>query len=92
MGWFARWKAYPLSVLGHIAQGAVAGIAAAAGLTPMWVVMLVGYLAYQFGSGARKAVNTHATDTIGLDAFDFAVGFVPAYILTLLVITLFAGV
>ena len=34
----------------------------------------IGYFAYQFGSGARKAINRHETDSIGWDCADLSVG------------------
>ena len=68
--WFSRFRHYPLSVLGHIAWGVGAG----------WVggvdgaVLFSGGLAYQFGSGWRK-YSRGDIDTVGMDAFDYAVGY-----------------
>lgn len=44
-------------------------------------MFLAGGWAYQFGSGMRKAVNAGETDTIGLDAVDYAVGYVAGSII-----------
>ena len=77
--WFSRWRVYPWSCAGHVTQGIAAGALAGAGHHWPAAVWFTGYLAYQFGSGARKAVNRHETDTIGLDSFDFTVGFLPGY-------------
>lgn len=43
-------------------------------LTVMGFTLALGYWAYQFGSGARKAVNRHRTDSIGWDSADLMVG------------------
>ena len=43
-------------------------------LTVMGFALALGYWAYQFGSGARKAVNRHKTDSIGWDSADLMVG------------------
>ena len=71
--WLRRFRHYPGSILGHIAWGAVAG---AVGYdSPVnGVALLSGGYAYQFGSAWRK-VNTSRIDTVGLDAWDYAVGY-----------------
>lgn len=85
--WFSRWrkkpdgtKGYPGSIIGHMAQGVAAGVLAAYGYHWAAGIWTAGYFSYQFGSGARKAINKRKADTIGLDAFDFTIGFVPAYL------------
>ena len=68
--WFSRWKRYPGSCFGHIAWGALAGyVGGADGLA-----LFMGGLAYQFGSGWRKQ-QAGEIDSVGLDSFDYAVGF-----------------
>ena len=85
--WFSRWRKYPKSVAGHIAQGFALGSLCFAdfwmgfGATALYGQF---FLAYQIGSGARKAVNKRKTDTIGLDAFDFIVGAAPPLVAALL--------
>ena len=37
-------------------------------------VLALAYIGYQMGSGARKAVNNHETDSIGWDIADMTVG------------------
>ena len=78
--WFSRWKSYPLSIIGHLAQGAACGAAAATGHHWPAGIWAGGYLAYQFGSGARKWATCGHPDTMGLDTMDFAVGFAAGYI------------
>ena len=77
--WFSRWRAYPGSVIGHLAQGAACGALAAWGHHWPAGVWLTGYLAYQFGSGARKWSAVGHPDTMGLDTMDAAVGFAFGY-------------
>ena len=77
--WFGRWRRYPWSVAGHIATGAACGVMAAFDWHWPAAVWAGAFFAYQFGSGARKAINRRETDTMGLDTYDLAVGFVPAY-------------
>ena len=80
--YFSRWRRYPLSCLGHTAQGVAVGLLM---MTPLrwqelWpltvvaCVLAVGYFLYQLGSGARKAINNHHTDSIGWDIVDLSVG------------------
>ena len=84
--WFSRWKKYPGSIIGHIAQGVVAGgvlgLGAAFGIAiPCAIFALLwawGFWKYQEMSFARKVNETGRGDTAGLDSFDFVVGFVPA--------------
>ena len=78
--WFSRWRAYPLSVAGHIAQGVASGALLHCGAwgiatAALWAGMFV---AYQGLSFARKVNQEGRGDTAGLDAFDFAVGLIPA--------------
>ena len=75
--WFARFRRYPGSVLGHIAWGAVAGLVASRDPVSGAVLLSGGY-AYQFGSAWRKSEQGRI-DTVGLDAFDYPVGFAIGY-------------
>ena len=71
-----RWKAYPLSCLGHTLQGLGFGLAIlspnlllAMNAWPMSVigcVLAIAYIGYKVGSGARKIVNRGHSDSIGL--------------------------
>ena len=79
--WFSRIKVYPLSVLGHVAQGACAGALAAGGHEFAAFVWMTCFIAYQGLSFARKVSQQGRGDTAGLDAYDFFVGFAPAYAL-----------
>ena len=63
--WFARFKSHPASCTGHIVWGIIAGCLD----EPM---LFIGGLAYQFGSHWRKGDKK---DTVGLDCFDYAVGY-----------------
>ena len=86
--WFNRWRTYPKSIAGHILQGVAAGIMVGSGSTELiigGVSWMVGFWLYQFGSGLRKAINTNHTDTMGLDAFDFIVGLIPAVVITVII-------
>ena len=76
--WFSRWKKYPLSVIGHIAQGAASAILASTDHEFAALIWASGFTAYQFGSFARKSQSGRG-DTVGLDTFDFVVGFIPTY-------------
>lgn len=89
--WFSRWRRYPFSVAGHIAQGVAAGTAAAYGHEFAAGVWFLSFWGYQFGSGLRKWANQGHCDTMGNDGFDFAVGFVPGYAITRIVLALLAG-
>ena len=89
--WFRRFRIYGWSVAGHIAQGAACGAAAAYGHHWPAGIWAMGYLAYQFGSGARKWAAVGHPDTMGLDTMDFAVGFVPGYAITRIALALLAG-
>ena len=85
--WFSRWKAYPMSCLMHVLfWGAVPGALLAYDFRtwPVALVMLFGFAYYEAGSGYRKAVNDGKTDTVGLDFVDAVVGFVPAYLIVML--------
>ena len=83
-GYFTRWRRYGLSCAGHTAQGFGFGMLMLAPnfLLAMqaWPLTVVGamlaflYVGYQVGSGARKAVNHHKTDSIGWDIADASVG------------------
>lgn len=77
--WTGRFRVYPWSCLGHIAQGAAAGVLAAYGHHWPAGVWSVGFGAYQGLSFARKVSQEGRGDTAGLDAFDFVVGFLPGY-------------
>ena len=77
--WFSRWRRYPGSIIGHIGQGLICGAAAATPYWPPAAVWAAAYLAYQFGSGARKWAAVGHPDTMGLDTVDFAVGFAFGY-------------
>ena len=72
--WFRRFRHYPGSIIGHIAWGAVAG-AVGADDPVNGIALLSGGYVYQFGSAWRKNVNTSRIDTVGLDAFDYCVGY-----------------
>ena len=68
--WLKRFRGYPLQCLGHIAWGILAGyVGGVDGLA-----LLLGGWAYQFGSGWRKLEEGHI-DTVGLDCFDYALGY-----------------
>ena len=82
--WFGRFKVYPISCILHIAQGAGAGALAATGHWPMAIIWLACYIAYQGLSFARKVNTEGRGDTAGLDAFDFLVGALPAYLAVIL--------
>ena len=80
--YFNRWRRYPRSCAGHTLQGFIIGLLM---LSPVFLPSLwplaafaglqaCGYFAYQFGSGARKAINRHETDSIGWDCADLTVG------------------
>lgn len=77
--WFSRWRAYPGSVIGHLAQGAACGALAAWGHHWPAGVWGLGFGFYQGMSFARKVNQQGRGDTAGLDGFDFVVGFVPGY-------------
>ena len=79
--WFNRWQAYGWSVAGHIAQGAAGGLFLGLGHPVPCILMAAFFIVYQLGSGARKYINEGHVDTMGLDSFDWLVGFVPAYLL-----------
>ena len=99
--YFNRWRRYPRSCAGHTLQGFIIG---ALMLTPLltqrwdgdslWVftvagvVLALGYFAYQFGSGARKAINRHETDSIGWDCADLSVGIYLAIIASIPILVL----
>ena len=80
--YFSRWRAYPRSCAGHTAQGWGIGVMALSPLimgalwplAPVAAILALGYFCYQFGSGARKAINRHETDSIGWDCADLSVG------------------
>lgn len=68
--YFGRLKRYPASVVGHVVWGAMAGyVGGVEGAT-----LFAGGLAYQFGSGWRKAAG-EGIDTVGMDSFDYALGY-----------------
>ena len=75
--WFARIRHYPGSVLGHIAWGAAAGLVGSRDPVSGAVLLSGGY-AYQFGSAWRKS-ETGRIDTVGLDAYDYPVGYAIGY-------------
>ena len=63
--WFARFRRYPGSVLGHIAWGAMSGIVGSRDPVSGAALLSGGY-AYQFGSAWRKSQLTRI-DSVGLD-------------------------
>ena len=78
--WFGRFTRYPLSCIGHIATGAACGVMAAYGWHWPAAVWTGAFFAYQFGSGASARRSTGAIRILwGMDTYDLAVGFVPAY-------------
>ena len=82
--WFNRFHRYPWSIVGHIAQGAVAGLLAGTIIgAPIAAIWYWGFRDYQALSFQRKINTTGRGDTAGLDAFDFIVGFVPTAVLSL---------
>ena len=86
--WFGRFKSYPLSVLGHIAQGVLAGAAVGSDIGWWWFssVWFLGFVAYQGLSFARKVSTEGRGDTAGLDSFDFVVGALPAFAIANLIV------
>lgn len=82
--YFNRWRRYPRSCAGHTLQGFIIGLLILAppllmggrgfAVTAFALLQAQGYFAYQFGSGARKAINRHQTDSIGWDCADLSVG------------------
>lgn len=95
--WFSRWKKYPWSILGHIAQGVVAGgvlgwgtashvdsPALAVGCAAFAALWMYGFVKYQELSFERKVNETGRGDTAGLDSFDFVVGLVPSFVVSAL--------
>ena len=91
--WFVRFRHYPGSVIGHILWGALAGAVGYEQPVNGMCILSGGY-AYQFGSAWRKmrarqrAIEAGKTpdensglDTVGLDAFDYAVGYAIGYAL-----------
>ena len=75
--WFKRFRRYPGSVLGHIAWGAAAGFVGSRDPVSGAVLLSGGY-AYQFGSAWRKS-ELSRIDTVGLDSFDYPVGYAIGY-------------
>ena len=83
-GYFTRWRRYGWSCAGHTAQGFGIGMLIlgpnfllatnAWPLSVLGCVLAIAYIGYQAGSGARKAVNHHQTDSIGWDIADMSVG------------------
>ena len=69
--WLQRWKKHPACCAGHIAWGLGSGLVGGVD----GFALLCGGWAYQFGSGWRKS-ETGGIDTVGLDAFDYPVGYV----------------
>lgn len=82
--YFGRFRLYGWSCIGHISQGAAAGVLAATGHWAIALIWMSGYLAYQSLSFARKISDTGHGDTAGYDSYDFVVGAVPAYALVML--------
>lgn len=79
--WGGRFRLYPWSCAGHIAQGFAAGVLAATGHYWPASVWGAGFVAYQGLSFARKVNTEGRGDTAGLDAADFVVGAIPGYII-----------
>ena len=75
--WFSRFRRYPGSVCGHIAWGALAGYVGATDPVSGTALLSGGY-AYQFGSAWRKS-ESGRIDSVGLDAFDYPVGYAVGY-------------
>ena len=61
----------PACCAGHVAWGLGSGLVSGVD----GFALLCGGWAYQFGSGWRKS-ETGGIDTVGLDAFDYPVGYV----------------
>ena len=85
---WSRYRKYPLSCLGHTAQGAICGLLATvqpygAMVAFTWAALFV---AYQGLSFARKIDWDGRGDTAGLDTMDFIVGFGPAAIIAMIAI------
>ena len=80
--WFARWRAYPVSILLHIFGWGVVGgaLLATDDYWPAGVVVLCGFVLYELASGVRHWANEGHMDTAGLDIVDAVVGAVPAFI------------
>ena len=76
-GWLKRFKTDALNILGHIAWGMLAGVLGGIDGT----AFLAGGFAYQFGSGYRHVVNEGKADTIGLDCVDYALGYIIAVVI-----------
>ena len=75
--WFSRWKRYPLSCLGHCAQGVIAGLLVSTGRLDAIVFAVLwaaAFWIYQGLSFARKVNQDGKGDTAGLDSVDFLVG------------------
>ena len=99
--YFNRWLAYPRSCLGHTLQGLGFGLLilapnlllamAAWPLSVAGVMLLMLYVCYQFGSGARKIVNRGHADSIGWDVADASVGLWLAVLIWGLVVAYRAG-
>lgn len=69
--WLARFKDHPIDCAGHILWGFIGGrIGGVDG-----GVFTLGGVAYQFGSGWKKASEGHL-DTVGCDAADYPIGYV----------------
>ena len=75
--YFARFRKYPGSCLGHIAWGAMAGYIGSRDPVSGAALLSGGY-AYQYGSAWRKS-QLARIDTVGLDCFDYPVGYAVGY-------------
>ena len=77
--WFNRWRRYPEACIGHLATGAGCAAFAATGHEFAAFAWLACYIGYQAMSWARKKDLEGKGDSVGLDIYDWAVGFVPTY-------------
>ena len=77
LSWLTRFRRHAASVLCHLAWGAYAGAVGASDPVNGAALLSGGY-AYQFGSAWRKA-ETSRVDTVGLDSFDYALGYAVGY-------------
>ena len=68
--WLRRWMTHPADCAGHVFWGFNCGLIGGVD----GFALLAGGWAYQFGSGWRKS-STTGIDTVGMDAFDYPVGY-----------------
>ena len=80
--WFSRWRSYPKSCFGHVAQGFLAGLCLGAPdirLIAFAILWASSFYVYQGLSFARKVSQEGRGDTAGLDSVDFLVGLLIAF-------------